>query len=183
MPPCSPILGFELFILEAQHVQDYEAALEELWQIGNAEAEKDIAELLDRIAGRIGANAIHRFLPTEHYWPERSVKRATSLQEQPKTEWQINKQRPVLLLPHPELIEVMVPLPDYPPLMFHYKGKPHRIKKADGPERIEREWWLEDGEHRDYYCVEDEDGGRYWLFRLGSYANNNPQWFLHGFFA
>ncbi len=69
-------------------------------------------------------------------------------------------------------------------MLFRYKGRLHTIKKADGPERIEREWWIEGGPHRDYYIVEDEDGGRYWLFRSGHYAENEPnQWFIHGFFA
>ena len=178
-----PDLGFELFVLEAKGVEDYAAALEQLWQLGRAEHEKDVAELLDRIAGKIGKKTIHRYLPAEHYWPERSIKEAASLQDVPDAAWRTDRPRPVHLLARPEQIEVMVALPDYPPLLFHYKGKPYRVSKADGPDRIEQEWWLEDGEHRDYYCVEDEQGGRYWLFRLGSYAGNNPQWFLHGFFA
>ena len=48
----------------------------------------------------------------------------------------------------------------------------------------EQEWWLSDGEHRDYYYVEDEDGRRYWLYRLGHYdADKSYGWFLHGYFA
>jgi protein ImuB len=67
---------------------------------------------------------------------------------------------------------------------FLYKGTLHTITKADGPERIEHVWWIYDGEHRDYYCVEDEEGCRYWLFRLGHYTGvKSHQWFLHGFFA
>jgi protein ImuB len=58
------------------------------------------------------------------------------------------------------------------------------VAKADGPERIEREWWLDQGEHRDYYQVEDEEGGRYWLFRSGHYGGEQKyKWFIHGFFA
>lgn len=178
-----PDLGFELFMLEATTVEDYAVALEQLWNIGKAEHEKDVSELLDRIAGKIGMSAIHRYLPAEHYWPEHSMKEAACLSEKPQTMWRTDKPRPVHVLPQPEQIEVLVPLPDYPPILFKYKSKLHRISKADGPERIEREWWLKDGEHRDYYCVEDEAGGRYWLFRLGSYENNNPEWFIHGFFA
>ena len=69
-------------------------------------------------------------------------------------------------------------------MAFIYQGKMHRIVKADGPERIEREWWLDTGEHRDYYYVEDENGQRYWLFRLGHYNTAlNDKWFIHGFFA
>jgi len=89
----------------------------------------------------------------------------------------------VQLLSKPEPIEVAAPIPDYPPMHFQYKGKLHKIRKADGPERIEREWWLDGGEHRDYYYVEDEDGQRYWLFRSGHYAVQQSQWFIHGFFA
>jgi protein ImuB len=69
-------------------------------------------------------------------------------------------------------------------MMFRYKNKLHKIIKADGPERIEPEWWLQEGPHRDYYCVEDDGGCRYWLFRSGHYEDHKPaQWFIHGFFA
>jgi protein ImuB len=106
------------------------------------------------------------------------------LQEKRATAWRTDRPRPSLLLPRPERIDVMVKLPDYPPNFFIYKGEKHTISKADGPERIEREWWLESGEHRDYYYVEDQDGRRYWLFRLGHYSEEaSPEWFIHGFFA
>lgn len=37
---------------------------------------------------------------------------------------------------------------------------------------------------RDYYRVEDEDGRRFWVFRLGLYGGPDlPVWYLHGFFA
>ncbi len=79
---------------------------------------------------------------------------------------------------------VTAPVPDYPPMFFRFKGKLHKIKKADGPERIEPEWWINDGQHRDYYSVEDEEGKRYWIFRSGHYEpDQNYSWFLHGFFA
>ena len=91
--------------------------------------------------------------------------------------------RPLQLLPVPEPIAVMVPLPDYPPVHFTHKGKLVRVARADGPERIEQEWWLQTGPPRDYYCVEDTEGGRYWLFRLGLYGKGEPQWFLHGYFS
>ncbi|HKG69574.1 MAG TPA: hypothetical protein VKA92_11945, partial [Segetibacter sp.] len=136
----------------------------------------------DRLAGKVGSNAIRRYLPDEHYWPERSIKTASSIQEQKTTEWRLDRPRPIQLLTTPEYIEVTAPVPDYPPMNFRYKGKLHKIKKADGPERIEQEWWIQDGQHRDYYAVEDEEGYRYWLFRLGHY-DEDYQWFIHGFFA
>jgi protein ImuB len=36
---------------------------------------------------------------------------------------------------------------------------------------------------RDYYVVEDEEGRRFWVFRLGFYGGATPpRWYLHGFF-
>lgn len=183
IPTIEPALGFELFLLEATVVEELTAAQEALWNTASNHDEMAVAELLDKLAGKVGMNTIHRYLPDEHYWPERSIKLAAILSEQATTKWRIDIPRPVHLLPKPEVIEVMVPIPDYPPVLFHYKGQPHNVIKADGPERIEQEWWLEQGLYRDYYCVEDEEGARYWLFRSGSYDMGDPKWFIHGFFA
>lgn len=178
-----PDLGFELFLLEASVVEDLSAEQEALWNSNGDHDDPAVAELLDRLVIKVGAGTIRRYLPDEHYWPERSVKLAFSLQEKPTTDWRTDLPRPIHLLPQPESITVTVPIPDYPPMLFHYGGKLHKVKRADGPERIEQEWWIEEGLYRDYYCVEDENGRRYWLFRLGHYDSGEPKWFLHGFFA
>ena len=184
IPGIEPALGIELFTLEATKAEDIDAAQEALWTVeGCGPGDTDLAELLDRIAGKVGADSIRRYLPQEHYWPERSIKNTVSLTEKPVTGWQTNKPRPTHLLAKPETIEVTVPMPDYPPMLFRYKGTLHNVNKADGPERIEQEWWQEQGLYRDYYCLEDEGGARYWVFRLGSYDSGEPQWYIHGFFA
>jgi protein ImuB len=179
-----PALGIELFTLEAPKVENISPLQEKLWEkvydLDNAR----LSELLDRLVGKMGVNSIHRYLPDEHYWPERSMKLALSLQEKTTTIWKTDRPRPLQLLSRPEPIEVTAPIPDYPPMLFRYKAKLHKIVKADGPERIEQEWWLQEGLHRDYYCVEDEEGCRYWLFRSGHYsADKSYKWFIHGFFA
>ncbi len=177
-----PALGIELFILEAPVVEDHHPQQEAMWQGVGGLHDIRLAELIDRFANKIGIHAVHRYLPDEHYWPERSFKEATSLHEKPTTAWQ-DKPRPLQVLKAPEHIDVTAPIPDYPPMLFRYKGKVINIVKADGPERIEQEWWLQQGEHRDYYRVEDQAGNRYWLFRLGHYHEKIYQWFIHGFFA
>lgn len=177
-----PALGIELFLLEAPKVEDIDPIQEKLWAGKPGLQDTALAELLDRLAGKVGANAIHRYLPAEHYWPERSMKPASSLAETSATQWRIDRPRPLRILRRPEPVEVMALLPDYPPKVFTYKGRRHVVEKADGPERIEREWWHDKGEHRDYYVVEDSEGQRYWLFRSGHY-DAAPQWYLHGFFA
>ncbi len=178
----NPGLGIELFILSAPVVEELLNEQDSLWDVSGTN-ENAIAELIDKLNGKIGNNSVHRYLPAEHYWPERSVKEADSLSEKKNSEWRLDLPRPLHLLEKPEKIEVSVPIPDYPPLMFRYKNVMHTVKKADGPERIEQEWWIQQGLYRDYYCVEDEHGARYWLFRSGDYNSGNPEWFLHGFFA
>ena len=178
-----PALGFELFTLHATSVDDVATVQEALWGSNNDEDAVLIAELLDRLSGKISDTAIRRFLPAAHHWPERSYSIAASLL-QPGAEWLPTPlPRPVQLLPEPEPITVSVALPDYPPMLFIHKGIRHTLKKAEGPERIEQEWWLSGGLPRDYYCTEDELGQRHWIFRSGHYHDGEPQWFLHGMFA
>jgi protein ImuB len=177
-----PALGIELFVLEALKVEDHLPLQENVWKGSGGLGDTRLAELLDKVISKEGDGCVHRYLPDEHYWPERSFKLALTLQEKPMTDWRSDLQRPALLLRVPERIEVSAPVPDYPPMLFRYKAKVYTIARADGPERIEREWWLEEGQHRDYYRVEDDEGHRYWLFRLGHHDEGN-QWFIHGFFA
>lgn len=184
LPTIEPALGIDLFMLAATKVEDVSSIQEKLWE-GNGGLENlDLSELIDRLANRLGAHNVHRYLPDEHYWPERSIKRASSLHEKSTATWRRDKVRPIQLLSKPEPIEVAAPIPDYPPMLFRYKDRLHTIKKADGPERIEPEWWLEEGQVRDYYNVEDEEGHRYWVFRSGHYSEDKTyKWFIHGFFA
>jgi len=177
-----PALGIELFVLEAPKVEPHLPQQKNMWETGGGLADGQLAELVDRLSNKIGER-IYRYLPDEHHWPERSFREATSLQEEAITEWRTDVHRPLHVLPIPERIEVTAPIPDYPPLLFRYKGKVHPVVKADGPERIEQEWWRQQGQHRDYYRVEDDTGNRYWLFRLGHYHDETFQWFLHGYFS
>lgn len=179
-----PDLGFELFTLEAMKIDPLITQQEEIWDTAAGLQSENLSKLIDRLVNKFGEQHVHRYLPAEHYWPERSLQLTNSLQEESGTPWPVDKPRPMQLLLHPEQIDVTAPIPDYPPMLFRRKGKLHKVKKADGPERIEREWWLEEGPHRDYYIVEDENGQRYWIFRSGHYdAASTYQWFLHGFFA
>ena len=182
IPQIRPAWGIDLFLFEARETEALPVQQEALWQVAGTD-EKAVAELLDKIAGKVGRGKVHRYLPQAHYWPERAYRKAASLQEEPQEAWREDALRPVFLLPRPEKITVSVLLPDYPPLLFRYRGRIYRIAKAEGPERIEREWWLEEGLYRDYYAVEAENGARYWLFRAGPYNAPQSAWYLHGFFA
>ncbi len=183
LPSIEPDLGIEVFVLEAPKVEEAAPDQESLWGGACTIDSISMAELLDRLSNKAGADAIHRYLPAEHHRPERSYQPASSMQEKPATARPYERSRPIHLLRRPELVEVSAPIPDYPPMNFKYNGKLHTIQKADGPERIEDEWWIEPARSRDYYTVEDQDGARYWLFRSGHYTDGGSvKWFLHGFF-
>ena len=78
LPTIEPALGIELFVLEAPKVEDHYPLQEKLWERSGGLEDVRLSELLDRLAGKTGVQAI-RYLPDEHYWPERSFKPASSL--------------------------------------------------------------------------------------------------------
>lgn len=178
-----PALGIELFVLDAVKVEDHLSQQEKMWEATGGLDDERLSELIDRLASKLGIDQVHRYVADEHYWPERSYQLASSLHEPSTTTWLEGKSRPIHILATPQVIEVTAPVPDYPPMLFRYKGEIHQVVKADGPERVEQEWWLQNGQHRDYYRVEDQAGRRYWIFRLGHYEDKLYKWFIHGFFA
>jgi protein ImuB len=151
-----------------------------------------VAPLVDRLANRLGARNVLRLVPENSHLPERAARAVSVLDDRQdakgQQDWLAVRPRPIRLLAYPDPIEVMAPVPDDPPLMFRWRRVPHRVRRAEGPERIALEWWREpeagtDG-IRDYYRVEDEAGRRFWLYRRGLYRPESPTaWFLHGFFA
>jgi protein ImuB len=57
------------------------------------------------------------------------------------------------------------------------------LQKKLSAQKFTAKWWLQQGQHRDYYGVEDEEGKRYWIFGLGFYDGKESAWFVYGFFA
>jgi len=94
--------------------------------------------------------------------------------------WDKARPRPLRLLRRPEPIEATAPIPDDPPLFFRWRGQLHRVRRSEGPERLAEEWWRRPpgettpAQVRDYYRVEDEAGGRFWIFRAGLYSAQAP---------
>jgi protein ImuB len=177
--------GFEAMRLSGREMERLHAHQRD-FEAGGA-VRHDLAPLIDRLSNRLGEDAVHRVETRESHIPERAVRRLPPLAESPRLHWPKAAQRPVRLLPHPEPIEAVAPIPDDPPVQFRWRGVLHRVRAAEGPERIAPEWWLpgqEDAEIRDYYRVEDSEGRRFWLYRAGLYQTAPaPRWFLHGMFG
>lgn len=181
-----PGMGLERFQLVAPHTEPL--AAEALGAILAGETQvRDPARLIDVVAGRIGPQAVFRIAPVESHVPERAVRQASPVEAPGRwPAWQ----RPVRLFARPEpLSRVIALLPDQPPRRFEWRGSPHTVIAGDGPERIHGEWWRRNAEVwavRDYFRVEDDQGGRYWVFRRGDGMQSETgdlTWWMHGVFA
>jgi protein ImuB len=187
-----PGFGIEVVTVTAEAVEPISHRQQRLDEGREATAEEGLAPLIDRLANRLGEDRVWRAEPFESHVPERSVVRRPPLSPPGKARpWDPDRPRPVRLFRRPEPVEAVVALtPDDPPSQFRWRGRLHRVRRAEGPERIGEEWWrksideVSPGHVRDYYRVEDEVGGRFWLFRAGLYdPENPPKWWLHGLFG
>lgn len=151
-------------------------------------AAPDIAGLVDSLTNRVGARGVFRLAPVASDVPERSVARVAPLSAVTAS-WPDHWPRPARLLPRPEPITTLALLPDQPPHWIVWRGTRHRVRNADGPERIFGEWWKRDAEMRavrDYFRIEDQHGRRLWIFRQGDgedTTTGSHRWFLHGVFG
>jgi protein ImuB len=128
---------------------------------------------------------VFRVAPVESDLPERSLHRLPALAPPQGATWPRGLARPSVLLDPPEPVAALALAPDYPPAFFEWRRVRHRVRSADGPERVFGEWWKAQDEVstvRDYYRVEDEHGRQFWLFRDGP-AGQGGRWWLHGFFG
>jgi protein ImuB len=177
-----PGFGIEVMSLAATRVEKLPAAQAD-WRARDGGGAA-LPELLDRLGNRFGFHHIARPGPRQSWIPERAVEEAAPFAAQGGGDWPAGRERPLRLLVPPEPVDAMAPVPDDPPVLFRRRGKAYRVRTADGPERLEGEWWQRNEPARDYYLVEDEAGQRYWLYRQGLYeAGAEPRWFLHGVFA
>ncbi len=153
-------------------------------------ADPELGLLIDRLGNRLGFRNVARLAPRQSRLPERALRVVAPLAPAQGGIWAPDLPRPVQLLPAPERVEAVAEVPDGPPVLFHWRGRVHRVALADGPERIAPEWWRQGAARggaartRDYYRLEDQDGVRFWVYRDGLFsADEVPRWYLHGLFA
>jgi protein ImuB len=148
-----------------------------------------LAECVDRLTVRLGAEAVRRPVLHASHIPERAQRWQPPLARQPLAQEQLAfHARPLKLLDRPEPIAVLYAAPDGYPQRFRWRGGVHEVVRIEGPERIAPEWWREKGNTRlrDYYRIEDGQGRRYWIYRAGLAGDGRggaPDWFLQGLCA
>ena len=192
-----PGFGIELMELEASRTGPVTAEARGLGPgfEGDGPDEAALSVLADRITARLGDRVVKILRPVESHAPERAE--ALAVYDGSLPDWRAapaagRAERPLRLFERPENLEVIAEIPDGPPMRFVWRRVVHRVRRADGPERIAPEWWRPPSgaggrgrRARDYYRVEDEEGRRYWIFREGLYGDGRggvPAWYVHGLF-
>jgi len=180
-----PGFGIEKLVLVAVSAEP----LEEQQKVSSLVEEEtvDFTPLIDIFANR--GQKVYRVAPFASDVPERSVQRVSAVAEKTEASWISHWRRPVRLFDRPEQITAIAMMPDYPPATITWRGKRHRVKRADGPERVFGEWWKRPNELeavRDYFVIENDAGERYWIFRAGDGVDpetGDHRWFMHGIFS
>ena len=190
--PLDPGFGYDLIRLSARRVERIDP--ETIGFNGNANAERKISCLIDRMAARFGSRRILVFQPNDTHIPEAAAVVVPAQYAKPtKAKWETIRdrgeapRRPLRLFAQPEPVDVIAEVPEGPPLRFRWRRVLHTVAFVEGPERISMEWWRHQGPQptRDYFRVEDREGKRFWLYRSGIYGRETAaaRWFMHGIFA
>jgi protein ImuB len=185
-----PGFGIEVVTITAGAVEPTAGRQVRLDALLEGGLEDSLAPLVDRLSNRLGPERVWKTVPVQSHIPEQSAVPARPLSPV-TTGWDRETPRPLRLFRKPEPLDgVMALTPDDPPRQFQWRKRTHRVRHAEGPERIGAEWWRQEIEDvrldqvRDYYRVEDQDGARFWVFREGLYApGETARWFLHGLFG
>lgn len=143
------------------------------------------ARLMERLASRLGGDAIRQLLVYPDHRPERSsqcpprssaptatasaARRQHSNREMPRFD-----DRPTWLLTQPIRLMVRQNKP-------FYQGS---LTLLAGPERIESGWWDEHLVTRDYFIAHNAEHLLLWIYReRHTVGQEEPGWFLHGIFG
>ena len=149
---------------------------------------RHVAGLVDRVAGRLGHDAVVRYkvqhdAQAEFAFSEQSLVGRLSPKRRRSAKSSTDKKtplapldRPLRFFDRPTKIETLAVLHEGPPIRFVLDGQQHVVAHHRGPERIETGWWRKRGVRRDYYRIETTQGRRFWLFR----CLRRQKWFLHG---
>jgi len=148
--------------------------------------EEALDMLIDRLAGRLGHEAIVRPELVDDHQPELAfryvpVVAAGCAPKEMGMDWRstVPIRRPLRLLARPVRVRVRVLAGDGPPTWLTWRGQEHVVVRAVGPERLETAWWRGADVRRDYFRITVASGEEFWVFR----ALNAPGWYLHGIFG
>jgi protein ImuB len=186
--------GYEIVRLNVLQDEIFDALQSDF--AGGSQSDQSLAAFVDQVSARLGAACLQAMEMAESHVPERAANFVPATEAMADARVAAAKavprlsqgERPLRLFRTPEPIETFATeVPDGPPIRFRWRRIAHDISRAEGPERLAAEWWIDgaDAPPRDYFRVEDAAGHRFWLFRSGLYTDPDvpPRWFMHGVFA
>ena len=154
-----------------------------------------LADLITRLANRLGFEALTRMAPAESHIPERSFLSlaaafpdsgcASARTRGPDPRWYSATPRPLSLFAPEDIAAPTNPSPANPgpPRSLRWRARTFCVTSAIGPERIAPEWWFDDPAWRsglrDYWRVLTAEGPRLWLFHTPATGS----WAVQGEFA
>ena len=161
----APALALRLCVREAEPREARSHALFD----GAGQRHEALADLMDRLAARLGPQAVQGLACHADHRPE-LASRAGSDPSALQASALSTPPRPLWLVESPEALR-------------ESHGRPQRagpLALVAGPERIESGWWDGLDARRDYFIAIDSQGRWLWIFR-----DPRPPggWFLHGWFA
>jgi len=172
--------GIERMVLEANVTEALDAQQNALAHSSTPAA--PVNQLVDKLANRLGFDAVLSISPAESHLPERAFITSAAAYAAPDN----------TAFPHPPVarpVRLFTPaqwLSDFALTsstlaQITLWGAQRVVRIVSGPERISPEWWHDDpvwrGGARDYWWVEDETlGQRLWIYREAG----TKRWFLHG---
>lgn len=181
--------GFEILRLSVIRSERLDPTQEDF--SGVPDESQPLAAFVDKVSARFGPDCLMQAALFESHLPERaggfaSVRDVAAVLA-PAVDRALPENRPLRIFAHPERVEATAEVPEGAPRSFNWRKTQYRVARAEGPERIAAEWWIDGENHptRDYFRVEDQEGRRFWLFREGLYGREtaSPRWFMHGVFA
>jgi len=142
--------------LQAMEFLPFAASQADLLQDGDTLQD---SSTIERLQARLGTNNVQGITARQDHRPEHSW--SVRELDTPAT-YTTRPGRPSWLFPEPRPCHIA----DY--------------RVLTGPERIESGWWDGGDCRRDYFVVQDSNGGTLWAFRE---YKPQPGWYLHGLFS
>ncbi|MGI2035961.1 Y-family DNA polymerase [Rhizobium panacihumi] len=184
--------GYEILRLNVLHHEPFESLQSDL--AATDRKHLSLSTFVDQVSARLGPDCLQTYQLRESHIPERAeifrpaIEALPLGKQMPEAPMIVSRsERPIRLFRVPEPLESFAAeIPDGPPTRFRWRRLTHQVARAEGPERISPEWWLDDeeGATRDYFRLESTAGYRFWIFRKGLYERDPLQhWFMHGLFA
>ncbi len=187
--PLDPGFGFDLIRFEAARTEPFTESQTTL--DAREDANDKLAQLVDRLSTKFGAERVKRLQPVDSHIPERAQIAVPAGAVKDTNAWFRSSGadetglRPPLIFARPQPIDVESNDEDEAPSSLRWRRVTHHLTHAVGPERIAEEWWRAPSGYgtRDYYRVENTDGRRFWIFcAAATEAPEQRKWFLHGLF-